>query len=175
MNPVVQITEEERVLLTDQVERMTKNMTGRPDLKISKADPKLLMKMGYAGELAVFKYFGLEYGYPVRKWRIRWDIKLHFGERVVICDVKTSSDGMMRVPTWQVDINPEELREGEEIPDTYIGCFIDEDMTQVEILGIISKKHFVQIARLEPRWKKQYILEKGLQQYELSSIDLLSK
>lgn len=171
----IQLTEEENAKILDMAQRMVKFKEDKLNLKQGAKDDVYYNRMGFSGELAVHKYFNVPYKYQFQKSRTLVDIMLKYEGVPKICDIKTNDVAWLRVPEWHID-NPDKwLKKGEKPPQIYIFVEMqDPDFYEFAIHGIISKKRFERIAHKQKFRSFMYCLDKGLQDYELQSIDLLT-
>lgn len=173
-NPVITITQEELEKIEDMARRFCDFKRGKTNLKQDegKSDYEV-NRLGFAGELAVHKFFEIPYAYQFKRYRTLVDIILHFEGREIVGDIKTSHDGWLRVPKWHFeDLH---VKEGEKVPNTYIPVQADEDLRSFEILGIISKAKMQRVAHLKKFYTECYCMDKYFQQYELQPIQLLTR
>lgn len=181
-NPIIEITHEEIVKIEYMVRRFNNHKhTVSKERWIAgeqRGSEFFNRKKGFTGELAVHKYFGLPYQFDFDPHYRKDDIVLGYKGHRVVCDVKASEDGVLKVKASNIDIDPEDdVQKKIEQPKALIAVKVFEEMEQwdrCEILGIISIKQFKSIAHSIKIFDKDwYCLVGGLQKYQLSHIDVM--
>lgn len=162
---MIKLSKEEQDKIKDYAIRFAEHKKGK-DRKQGNGDGLKYNIMGFTGEYIVHKRFGKEFRWDFDKKKRFDDIVLEWAGRKIVCDIKSSFTGdELRVARWHID-NPDF---GENV-DAYILVKVSKELDSGEVVGIISKRRFKEIAELKMYNTACYCVSSS----ELSSVDLLS-
>jgi hypothetical protein len=135
----IKLDSSEQSKIRDYAERMLEHKGRESSFKQSNYDDLTMDLMGYTGEYIVHKYFGMHFNWEFEKKKVQEDIIILYQDKALGCDIKSSFIAdELRVPKWLLD-QPD--------IDAFILVRVERDFSGGEILGIISKKKFKELAR----------------------------
>jgi len=140
---VIHLTEIEQQKIREYAEKFLKHKEGA-GMKQGSASALEYDILGFTGEYIVHKQFGKPFQWEFDKVKRFDDIALLYKDTAVVCDVKSNYGGReLRIPKWQID---EDKDRG---IDAYILVRVNKNFTSGEVIGVISKKRFKEIAKLK--------------------------
>jgi hypothetical protein len=149
----LKLTQAEIEKIKDYAQRFLEHQEGK-SVKQGGKDDLYYDIMGFTGEYIVHKQFEKEFDWDFDRKQRFDDIVLLYKDRAVVCDIKSSlTDRELRVPRWQID---EDRDRG---IDAYILVDLEEDFTGGEIVGIVSKDRFKELAVLKKYNTECYCLD----------------
>lgn len=129
----------EREKIRDYAERFLEHKRGRDNFRCSAYGDLTCDLIGFTGEYIVHKYFGKPFDWDFSKKKVQRDIVILYKDKALGCDVKSSFIAdELRVPQWLLD---------QPNIDAFILVKVERGFSGGEILGIISKKKFKELAK----------------------------
>ena len=161
---MIKLTQTEQKKIRDYAERFLEHKKGKGK-KQGKGDALEYDILGFTGEYIVHKYFNKPFLWDFDKKKRYDDIVLLYNDKAITCDVKSSySANELIVARWHIDGD----KKADNV-DAYILVKVTKEFDGGEIMGVISKKRFIEIAELKMYHSACYCVSKD----ELSSIDTL--
>lgn len=141
---VIHLTEIEQQKIRDYAEKFSEHKKGK-SVKQGSASGLEYDLLGFTGEYIVHKLFNKPFQWEFDKKQRFDDIVLLYKDKAIVCDIKSSyTANELRVARWHID-NPDY---GENV-DAYILVKVNKEFDGGEVMGIISKKKFREVAQLK--------------------------